>query len=116
MSRSERGAATVFAIAALGLLLVIGLAGVVTGSAVLAHRQAGSAADLAALAAAQAAQAGRPPCPEARRIARANRAELTRCTAQGWVVDVEVWVAGPMIAGAVLRLPARARAGPVGLG
>lgn len=110
--RDEAGAATVFALAALALVLVVGLAGSVVGGVVLAHRRAGAAADLAALAAAQGAQAGRDPCAQADRVAAANGANLTGCSVDGWDATVEVRVSGPRVFGRSATLPARARAGP----
>ena len=52
--RDARGSATPFAIACLGLLVLLAAALGVTAAMVRAHRQAQAAADLAALAAARA--------------------------------------------------------------
>ena len=59
--RSERGSATVLALAALCVLVVVLVAGLALGSAVVATHRARAAADLAALAAAQALQRGVDP-------------------------------------------------------
>lgn len=112
--RSDDGAATVFGLALVALLVTVGLAGAVVAGAVLAHRRAQSAADLAALAAAQAAQGAGDPCAAAARVARRNHAVLGSCTMDGWAALVRVHVDGPRIVGVSMSLPARARAGPSG--
>jgi secretion/DNA translocation related TadE-like protein len=56
--RGERGAATILVLAALGVVLVLLVAGLALGSAVVATHRARAAADLGALAAAQALQQG----------------------------------------------------------
>lgn len=79
----ERGAATVIAVAAAGLVLVVLVAGLALGSAVVATHRARAAADLAALAAAQAIQQGAGPaaaCGAGAAIATDNRARPAGCT------------------------------------
>jgi secretion/DNA translocation related TadE-like protein len=109
--RGEAGSATPFAIACLGLLVLLAAAlGVVTAM-VHAHRQAESAADLAALAA--AGSVGRAdPCAAGRDVAGANGATLTACAVAGRDVRVRVEVAGPHWLGQTADLTAEARAGP----
>lgn len=94
------------------MLITVAVACGVAAGAVLAHRRAQSAADLAALAAATAAQGGSDPCGAAARVARRNHAILRACSVTGWDASVRVSVDGPRMAGMTMRLPARARAGP----
>jgi secretion/DNA translocation related TadE-like protein len=110
--RHDDGVATVAGIALIAVLILVGVATAVVGGAVLAHRRAQAAADLAALAAAQALQGQGGPCRQAARIAHANGAELRACTIDGWIASVEVVVSGPRLIGRGLSLPARSRAGP----
>jgi secretion/DNA translocation related TadE-like protein len=56
--RTERGAATVLVLAAVSVVLMVLVAGLALGSAVVATHQARAAADLGALAAADALQRG----------------------------------------------------------
>lgn len=108
----EHGSATVFAVACLSLLLVLGAALGVVAAMVRAHRMAQSAADLAALAGATAAARGADPCPAAARTAAANDAALTVCTPAGREVVVRVTVPGPHWLGQEADLEGEARAGP----
>ncbi len=77
----ETGAGTVLALAAIGVVLVLIMAGLQLGStAVTAHR-ARSSADLAALAGASALQQGRgSPCAVSDAVARRNGTRLVACT------------------------------------
>jgi secretion/DNA translocation related TadE-like protein len=111
-ARSERGAATVLAVAFISVLVLVGAALAVVGAMVHAHRVAQSAADLGALAGADAIGDGRDPCTTAERITSANGAHLTVCRVDGWDVRVEVTVAGPRWLGQTHDLVAEARAGP----
>ena len=111
-SRDESGAATLFAVACLGVLVLMGAALGVVAAMVHAHRQAQSAADLAALAGAAAIAHARDPCESAGRIAVANRARLEACQVDGREVVIEVTVTGPRWLGQSEDLRARARAGP----
>lgn len=107
----DRGSATPFAVACLGLLVLLaGALGVVTAM-VHAHRQAQAAADLAALAAAGAVGRG-DPCGAGGDTAAANGARLTSCAVSGREVRVGVEVAGPRWLGQRADLTAEARAGP----
>lgn len=108
----ERGAASLFAVACLALLLLLGSAlGVVTAM-VRAHRVAQSAADLAALAAAAAAAAGQDPCVAGAGVAAANGARLVSCRVEGFDAVVSVEVDGPHWLGQLADLGGEARAGP----
>jgi secretion/DNA translocation related TadE-like protein len=108
----ERGAATVVALAMVGLLVAVAVAVMCGVAVVAAHRTAQSAADLAALAAADALQQGQDACARAAELARRNRSELRRCAVDGWNVAVVVTSRLRLPVGDV-ELPARGRAGPV---
>ncbi|MEU9098943.1 Rv3654c family TadE-like protein [Streptomyces sp. NPDC048361] len=78
------------------------------GQAVAARHRAGGAADLAALAAADRALWGAPDaCAKAVEVARAQGAEMVRCTVVGEITDVRVRARFGPYAPSV-----RARAGP----
>lgn len=108
----ERGAATVTAVAMIGLLSFVTI-GVVGATALIgAHRRAQNAADLSALGAATALQEGSDACGRAVTLARRNDVVLVSCRIVGDDVIVSVSaVVGPL-AGHVERLGATARAGP----
>jgi secretion/DNA translocation related TadE-like protein len=108
----ERGSATLFAVAVVGLLVLVGAALGVAGAMVHAHRVAQSAADLAALAGAQAGQRGEAPCAAAATVAAANTATVESCEVDGFDVLLEVTVPGPHWLGQRHDLSAQARAGP----
>lgn len=117
MTRSgdERGAATVLAVALLGLLVLVGAALSVVGAMFAAHRSAQAAADLAALAGAAAAQDSGDACGVAAATAAANGARLVDCVLAGRDVRVTVEVTGPRWRGVTPGdLVAESRAGPVG--
>lgn len=113
----ERGSATVWVLALAGVLAVIGMAAVLTGAALVARHRATAAADLAALAGAVRGVEGADACGTAARLAAANAAELTACTASPHAV-VDVAVSVPVRLGrlGVFSATARARAGPVAPG
>lgn len=112
---AESGSATIWVLAAGGLVLAAGLLAAVLGMAVLTRHRVEAAADLAALAAADAAVFGPGvACGDARRVAAAGAGTLTTCTLSNGVADVVVVQRGP---GVLARLPAvsaRSRAGPGG--
>src|SRR4051795_2937044 len=110
--KDERGSATLFAVAIVGVLVLVGAALGVVGAMVHAHRVAQSAADLAALAGAQAQARGRDPCAAAAGIAAANGAAVDSCAVDGFDVTLQVTVAGPHWLRQRHDLSARARAGP----
>jgi secretion/DNA translocation related TadE-like protein len=112
VSDTERGSATPFAIACLGLLVLVAAALGVVSAMVHAHRRAQSAADLGALAAAQALAAGADGCSAGGRIVTANGATLTSCQVSGREVRLAVEVGGPRWLGHRGDLAAEARAGP----
>jgi secretion/DNA translocation related TadE-like protein len=108
----ERGSATPFAVACLGVLVLLAAALGVVAAMIHAQRQAQSAADLAALAAARALGHGADGCAEGGRIATANGARLLACDVDGREVRLRVEVAGPRWLGQTADLGAEARAGP----
>ena len=117
MSRSradpDRGSVSLFLVACLGLLLLVGAALGVVAALVRAHRQAQAAADLAALAVASAVARQPDPCTAGAAIARANGARLVSCVLAGRTSTVRVVVTGPRWWGRpVADLGAEARAGP----
>ncbi|HET6937490.1 MAG TPA: Rv3654c family TadE-like protein [Nocardioides sp.] len=109
---AERGSATLFAVAVVGVLVLVGAALGVAGAMVHAHRVAQSAADLAALAGARSRAEGGDACAAASTIAGANDATLDSCAVDGFDVRVQVTVAGPHWLGQHHDLSAQARAGP----
>ena len=109
MSRSERGSATLFAVAVVGVLVLVGAALGVVAAMVHDHRVAQSAADLAALAGAEARARGRDPCSATAAVAAANDARLDSCSVDGFDVLVQVTV---VWLGQTHDLSAQARAGP----
>jgi len=112
--RAERGSATLFAVAALGVVLFVGAALGVVAALVGAHRAAQAAADLAALGAASTLQERGDACAAAAHVAEVNKALLASCSVQGEEVVVVVTVTGPRWLGQAADLDARARAGPAG--
>ena len=111
--RQESGAATLFAVSCLAVLLLVGAALGTVAALVAAHRQAQAAADLSALAGAEVLGRGRDPCAAAVDVATANGARLASCTVAGRDVLVSVTVPGPRWLGQGADPSARARAGPV---
>ncbi|MGI5356549.1 Rv3654c family TadE-like protein [Streptomyces sp. CA-252508] len=86
---ADRGAATVWVAMAAAVMCVVFAAILALGQAVAARHRAGGAADLAALAAADRALRGASDaCGAAGRVARAQAAEVVRCTVRGEVADV----------------------------
>ncbi len=114
MTRDDRGSATPFAIACLGLLVLLAGALGVVSAMVHAQRRAQSAADLAALAAAQALARGAEGCVVGGRIAALNGAAVTSCEVSGRQVRLRVEVTGPHWLGQTADLAGEARAGPDG--
>jgi secretion/DNA translocation related TadE-like protein len=116
--RDDRGSATVWVLALSGVLVSLGAAAVLVGSAVATRHRAEAAADLAALAAAGDAVTGAGgPCATALSIAVANGAALEACTVlPGNVVQIRVGVRVTMGPLGERWAHASARAGPVSPG
>ncbi|MFE0641261.1 Rv3654c family TadE-like protein [Streptomyces sp. NPDC058877] len=108
--RTDRGAATAWAVFAACTLCVVFGTVLALGQAVVARHRAGGAADLAALAAADRALWGEAEaCAAASRVASAQGAELVRCSVRDEVAEVIArGVHGPY------RPEVRSRAGPPG--
>ena len=87
----DRGSATVWVALTAATMGAVFAAVLCLGQAVAARHRAGGAADLAALAAADQARWGSPDaCVKAVEVARAQGAELVRCTILGEIADVRV--------------------------
>lgn len=117
--RQERGAATVLVLVLVGVIGAVAVGGVLAGGALVGHRRAAAAADLAALAGAEAlgagggSAAGAPvACEAAGQVSERNDARLTGCFVDGLEVVVEVVVDVPTVLGREWTVPGRARAGP----
>lgn len=117
MSRRERGAAMVWSLALVNVLLLIGLVVGAVGSLAVTRQRAATVADIAAVAGAQAFV---DPCTESARIVAANGMATASCASDGIDVVVEVSAAAPPIVSRLLGLLGRsvpevrasARAGP----
>lgn len=110
----DRGSATIWAAAFVGLIWLSCSAALLYGGAVTGRHRAESAADLAALAAAAHIPDGSAiACALAAKVAAGNGGSLRSCRVAG--DDVEVVVSRPVsLAGVGVRFAtARARAGPV---
>lgn len=109
----DRGAATVWTVSGLALLMTVMAAVLWFGAAVVTRHRAESAADLAALAAAGGAVDGeRLACAQARWVVEQMAAELRSCRLSGWDALVEVVAMPPGVLSHFGSADARARAGP----
>lgn len=91
--RSERGAVSILALAAVGLAVVLCLGVARVGAAAVLQARADTAADAAALAAADALALGRGPAGAvraARSAASQDHAQLVSCSCAGRVAEVLV--------------------------
>ena len=89
--RSDAGVATVWAAAAIAVIIGVLVFGLQLASAITARHRASAAADLAALAAAGHAVWGtQVACGRAGQIAAAMSATLAACELDGWDARVEV--------------------------
>lgn len=112
---AESGSATIWVLAAGGLVLAAGLVAALLGAAVVTRHRVEAAADLAALAAADAAIFGpATACERAGRVAAAGAGTLMSCTLSNGVADVVVVVRGSGLLAHLGPVAARARAGPGG--
>jgi secretion/DNA translocation related TadE-like protein len=109
---ADRGAATVWVVGGIAIVMAVMAAVYWYGGAVVARHQAEGAADLGALAAAGAAGDGeQAACAEARWVVERMGAALRSCRLSGWDALVEADVGYAPFGSAA----ARARAGPVEL-
>lgn len=111
-ARAERGTATVWGVALIGLLALVTVVCVAVVAVVAGHRRAQAAADLAALAGAGTLRDGGEACAAAGRIARRNRGEVVTCEVSGQRVRVVVQVRVRGLLGREHLLRGRALAGP----
>lgn len=117
MSRRERGAALVWSLALMNVLLLLGLIVGAVGALAVTRQRAATVADIAAVA---GAQAWVDPCAEVARIVAANEMATASCASDGIDVVVEVSAAAPPVVSRLLGLLGRsvpevrasARAGP----
>jgi secretion/DNA translocation related TadE-like protein len=117
MSRDDRGAAMVLALALLPLILLAAFVALALGQQAVARQQAAAAADVAALG---AAQTDGDPCTVARQLAGANHVALVSCAIDGGDVVVRVSRPAPplvvrlfgMVGTAAPDVVGAARAGP----
>jgi secretion/DNA translocation related TadE-like protein len=97
-ARGESGAGSVLALAIVGAVVLLAVAALTLGSALVVRQKAIDAADAASLAAADAASGavGGDPCAIARRVAAADGGALGTCRVDGLIVTVSVSArAGP---------------------
>lgn len=114
---SQRGAATVWTLALVQLLLLVGLAIGVVGGIAMTRQRAATVADLAAVAGAQSAG---PPCDAVAALVHANAMALVSCEVEEGDVLVEVDAPVPAAVARAVALLGRgpptvrqaARAGP----
>jgi secretion/DNA translocation related TadE-like protein len=107
--RRDDGSGSVLAISLVGAAVVVALAVLALGSALVMRQRVIAAADGAALAAADAASGALAgvPCASAAAVAEANGAALSGCRLDGLIATVEV-----SDGLGVLRVRARSTAGP----
>ena len=109
--RGEDGAATSLVLVVAAALVVATLGATAVGQVMVAHRRAGSAADLGALAGAVALQRGQDGCAAARRLVVRADVRLGRCQVSDEQVRITVAVE-LVVVGRRVVLGARAHAGP----
>ncbi|WP_447644648.1 Rv3654c family TadE-like protein [Nocardioides zeae] len=109
----QRGAATVTALALIGVIGMVATVLAVGAGLFVEHRRAQAAADLAALAGAGAVRDG-DPCAAAAATAGRNGAEVTSCEVLDRDVRVVVAVRRSYPGGWDVVVEGAARAGPVG--
>ena len=114
MTTKDRGSATLWGVALMGLLLAVATAFAMVGSVRVARHRVNTAADLSALAAAQWAVIDpKAACVRAGKLATRNGAELTDCKLTNDIADVwtSLTISLPLLGPRTLT--GRARAGPV---
>ncbi|MDP4500656.1 Rv3654c family TadE-like protein [Nonomuraea turcica] len=113
MNPRERGSATIWGVALMGLLMAVATAFATVGAARVARHRVNNAADMSALAAARLALFDpEGACARAAALAAENGVELTRCEINDEVADV--WTSLPISLPIVgtRTVSGRARAGP----
>ncbi|MEU7003703.1 Rv3654c family TadE-like protein [Nonomuraea sp. NPDC046570] len=109
----DRGSATIWCVAVMGLVLMVGMTFAIVGAARVAHHRAQSAADLSALAAARRAFADPvEACAHAATLAQANGAVLLECAIIEPVAEVTTSVSFALPGLGTRAVTGHARAGP----
>ncbi len=112
-SRSDRGSATLWVVALMGLLMAVATALALVGSVRVARHRVNDAADLSALAAARLAVVDPgAACVHAATLATENGVELSRCTITGEVADVWTSMEISLPGLGAHTVTGRSRAGP----
>lgn len=111
-SAADRGSATIWACAWIGLLLTIGCIASCAAVAVAAQHHLDAAADLSAISAASRLQRGGDPCAAARSVAVQNEATLANCHVVGDDVLVSVRTRLELPFNISVPIGSQARAGP----
>ncbi|MEU7742999.1 Rv3654c family TadE-like protein [Nonomuraea sp. NPDC049158] len=113
--RADRGSATLWGVALMGLLMAVATALATVGSVRVARHHVHDAADLSALAAARLALLDpRAACDRAKTVAAKNGAHLLQCTLTGEIADVRTSLTITLPVLGTRTLTGRARAGPGG--
>ena len=122
---ADRGSGTILVVSLMGVIWLVAVTLMTAGGVRAARHRAHAAADMAALAAAERALGGQPDaCRSAAKVARDMGVQLTRCvlsdgpstsgTEVRQIADVSVTMTLRRLSlVGILRIPARARAGPV---
>lgn len=108
----EKGSATVYAVVAGVLLVMVTMVLLQAASLVQLRHRVAAAADLAALAASRASVAGDDGCRAARSVARRNGARLTACHMDLDVATITATGSSPRWWGGRWSAEQRARAAP----
>ncbi|MCA2229806.1 Rv3654c family TadE-like protein [Nonomuraea aurantiaca] len=117
VTRADRGSATLWGVALMGLLMAVATALATVGSVRVARHHVHDAADLSALAAARLAILDpRAACDRAKTVAAKNGAHLLECTLTGEIADVRTSLTITLPVLGTRTLTGRARAGPSGSG
>ncbi|MEU7862828.1 Rv3654c family TadE-like protein [Nonomuraea sp. NPDC049141] len=111
--QADRGSASLWGVALMGLLMTVAMAFVTVGSVRVARHHVQDAADLSALAAARLAIVDpQAACDRAKIIAAKNAVQLLQCTLTGEIADVRTSLTITLPAIGTRTLTGRARAGP----
>jgi secretion/DNA translocation related TadE-like protein len=113
-NREERGSATLWGVALMGLLMAVATALAAVGAVRVARHRVGNAADLSALAAAKLAMVDpEGACGRASTLAVRNGVQLTKCEITGEIVDIWTSLSITLPLAGTRILVGRSRAGPV---
>ncbi|MFI6742140.1 Rv3654c family TadE-like protein [Nonomuraea sp. NPDC050451] len=114
MNPKEKGSATLWGVAFMGLLMAVATAFATLGSVRVARHRVNSAADLSALAAAKLAIINpEAACARAATLASQNGVKLTQCKITDEIADVWTSLSISLPILGPRTLTARSRAGPV---